>query len=638
MGNRVRLIFVAELLAALTAVTTNVATNVLPDSWRPYLWLAWPVLAVLVAVGIVLAVLVHRADSVRGPGSPERTVYYRRAMVARLRRVWVEDALERTLFRRTLVELGLTERPDLLQRSWDVVVDVPDEEPRPLGRDIPLADVVERHRSLLVLGAPGAGKTTMLLAFLRDQLDRAEQDGIVPIPVVFQLASWAAEGKPMAEWFADELSGPRYGLPPDLALDWIAGDRVLPLLDGLDEVPLDRRIACARAIDAFHRSHRLLPLLVTSRSTDYDALGLRMSLGAALVIKPLDPTQIDQHLSRLGASLAGLREAIRRQPPLAELLSSPFLLDVAIRAYHDLPASEVPDRPGPAQWQATLFSTFVNRALRRRETGPVLEAPDVVRMLAFIARALGQKLETSFFLESVDPTWLPALGRRVLKVATAFPAVMLVGGAAGMLAGLVLGLPAGIASGGLAAAMTAAVLVLAQENPPLTYGGSGNRVVGMVHHVRKLAVGAVVASVALGLIAGLCGALLELAVLPREIGDATGRWLIAGGSFIDVLGSWAYVAAVAGALTGAVVSAVHKADAADRSALRGRPIGAGLRDTAWTWGIITAATGLPATVMLGGAFGSPGLLAGILLALAFGYTRSGRSLVEYWIRVCPDFG
>ena len=47
---------------------------------------------------------------------------------------------------------------------------------------------------------------------------------------------------------------------------------VLPLLDGLDEVKAGHRAACVDAINAFRQSHGLLPLAVTSRAVDYEAL------------------------------------------------------------------------------------------------------------------------------------------------------------------------------------------------------------------------------------------------------------------------------------------------------------------------------------------------------------------------------
>jgi hypothetical protein len=323
--------------------------------------------------------------------------------------------LDRSLYRRTIIELGLTDRPGLLERSWDAVLDVADEEPHPLDRRTALVDVVQRHRGLLVRGALGAGKTTMLLTLLEELLDAAARDDVAPIPVVFALASRRSSDIPLEDWLVDELSGPLYGLPPNVARQWVADDRVLPLLDGLDEVALDRRLACVRAIDDFHRGRRVLPVIVTSRMGEYDALGLRLSLGTALLIQPLTRTLTEGYLDRLGPPLSGLREALVREPALWELLRTPFLLNVAVRAYHDLPASDIPTEGTLDERQAALITAFVDRALRRRRPGLQIAPDEAVRWLTFLAQAMGRNLDTYVFLESVDAGWLPQRLRRLTE-------------------------------------------------------------------------------------------------------------------------------------------------------------------------------------------------------------------------------
>lgn len=266
-------IVVANVLTALIAIVTNVATGVLPDAWQPYLWIAWPVLAALVLSGIPLVIYLRRTDAGHPAVTDDRAEFSRKAMLAQVRTMWVNGVLTQSLYQQTLVELGLEERPGFLRRPWDMMLETADQRPRPVEPGTRLVDVVERYRGLLMLGAPGAGKTTMLLTLLEDLLDVATHDKTAPIPVVFPLASWSSDSKPLEEWFVEELCGPLYGLSPELARSWIANDRVLPLLDGLDEVVLDKRLACAQAIEAFHRTHRLLPLVVASRIADYNALG-----------------------------------------------------------------------------------------------------------------------------------------------------------------------------------------------------------------------------------------------------------------------------------------------------------------------------------------------------------------------------
>jgi hypothetical protein len=63
MGVRRRLsgpVLASTVIGAVVAATTNIATGVFPESWRPYLWLAWPALGVLVVVLVILDQVVHR--------------------------------------------------------------------------------------------------------------------------------------------------------------------------------------------------------------------------------------------------------------------------------------------------------------------------------------------------------------------------------------------------------------------------------------------------------------------------------------------------------------------------------------------------------------------------------------------------
>ena len=83
-------------------------------------------------------------------------------------------------------------------------------------------------------------------------------------------STWTQSRKPLVEWLQDELKL-RYDVPRKIAAEWITSDQVLPLLDGLDEVRTDERDSCIDAINAFRQSHGFLPLVVTSRTAEYEA-------------------------------------------------------------------------------------------------------------------------------------------------------------------------------------------------------------------------------------------------------------------------------------------------------------------------------------------------------------------------------
>ncbi|MGI5239758.1 hypothetical protein [Dactylosporangium sp. CA-139066] len=103
---------------------------------------------------------------------------------------------------------------------------------------------------LVVLAGPVSGKTVFLL-----RLAEAYDGG--PVPVVVPVAGWDPGGRDVADWVAarvavdfPELGGPdARGVTPARRL--VAAGRVLPLLDGLHELPAAARAAALERLDAY---------------------------------------------------------------------------------------------------------------------------------------------------------------------------------------------------------------------------------------------------------------------------------------------------------------------------------------------------------------------------------------------------
>src|SRR5260370_27315155 len=142
----------------------------------------------------------------------------------------------------------------------------------------------QANGELLILGEPGSGKTTLLWKLAGDLLKRAFADKIHPIPVVVQLSTWVDKRLPLAQWLVEALSL-LYKVPRKLGQTWIEQNRLLILLDGLDEVNLKHRTACIRAINDYRKEHGLVPFVVCSRSAEYFAQAERIQLSSAVVIQ-----------------------------------------------------------------------------------------------------------------------------------------------------------------------------------------------------------------------------------------------------------------------------------------------------------------------------------------------------------------
>lgn len=161
----------------------------------------------------------------------------------------------------------------------------------PLPASVSIASVFDdMQRELLILGAPGAGKTILLLQLARELLSRARADDSQPIPVLFDLSSWTAEREPLDTWLADELRV-KYQAPRRVAEDWLMAKapnaRLTLLLDGLDAMDAAaRREACVAAINRFRQALPQVDIAICGRSADYEMLTSRLDLRGALVLQP----------------------------------------------------------------------------------------------------------------------------------------------------------------------------------------------------------------------------------------------------------------------------------------------------------------------------------------------------------------
>lgn len=276
----------------------------------------------------------------------------------------------------------------------------------PLPPETAVIDVFERVRNrLIILGRPGAGKTTALLELSASAVARAEEDPLYPIPFIFHLASWSRRWDSFEDWLIAELAKQPYSLPEKYARSLIDGEHLLLLLDGLDEVPDSNREACVKVLDQFRQDHELTYMAICSRTEQYTRLKSRIQAGKVMLL-PLTQSQIKEHLAGRGNAFAGLLEAISKDEELSELAQSPLMLNLLVQTYREVPAERLFDQlrgQTPAQ---ELLGAYVERMLELPRSGTRYTKKEVIRWLAWLAGSMKRELFPLFLVEWMQPSLL----------------------------------------------------------------------------------------------------------------------------------------------------------------------------------------------------------------------------------------
>jgi len=340
------------------------------------------------------------------PGLSRQSYRNRQILLNKVKNYWVKGVLETSLHGRALIELGLTEKLDAVERPWGLVwesCDAPQHQLPPGTRVIDKFDQLGEGRSLLILGKPGSGKTTSLLLLTRDLISRAETDSGQTMPVVFNLSSW--NNQAIADWLVQELHS-KYQVSQDIGKTWVADERqMLLLLDGLDEVSAERREACVDAINQFMQSHGQTEMVVCSRIADYEVLSRRLQLQAAIYLQPLTQEQIQQYLKTAGEELAAVRTALATDATLQELTQCPLTLNIIALAYQGMSVESLPSS-SLSERRHHLFNTYIERMFNRKGANIPYSQAQAKQWLIRLARQMVKESQTVFLIERMQPSWL----------------------------------------------------------------------------------------------------------------------------------------------------------------------------------------------------------------------------------------
>jgi hypothetical protein len=204
-------------------------------------------------------------------------------------------------------------------------------------------------------------------------------------------------------------------VPRKIAKEWVATDKVLPLLDGLDEVKDDQRANCVDAINAYRQAHGFVPLVVASRTSDYEVLNQRLRLHGAIQVRSLTRDQVTGYLADLGSGGEPVREALREDASLWELLDSPLMLYVVCIVCAGNSEAQTMHSGSVNQRRDRFFASYVHQMPSRGTADPRYPKEKTISWLSWLAHQMSTHSQTIFYLERMQFDWLPERQRWVCR-------------------------------------------------------------------------------------------------------------------------------------------------------------------------------------------------------------------------------
>ncbi|NSC23656.1 NACHT domain-containing protein [Streptomyces albus subsp. chlorinus] len=289
---------------------------------------------------------------------------------------------------------------------------------------------------LVVLGAPGAGKTVLVHRLARKLLEARGPASAAPVPVVLPLASWnPGEGRGLWRWAAERMSAEHpVPLPtPEAALDLIESGRVLPVLDGFDELPGPGQAEALRQLRASLTAHARYVL--TSRTREYtravDGAALPLPGAVAVELCPLTTGDLLRYLPRTSRRtsredpgrtkwspvlerLADPGDTARETRVLRRVLSTPLMVALARVAYSETGADPA-ELLGAGRFTTVqaverhLYDAFLTAAYADAGPGRAERARGWAAFLAGHTRHTGGTEIAWWRLEEALPSWLRRL-------------------------------------------------------------------------------------------------------------------------------------------------------------------------------------------------------------------------------------
>jgi hypothetical protein len=397
------LAFAIDLVAA-----SKLPNFVQPVQEHPW-WFLGAIVSVLGVRGVFRRRTARRDQTTTEP--PSSWAHLRAPLCAQVRETWIDGVLVPST---SALPSSLTAR---ISERADLVLSI-SQATTPLTSSMPLSNadpynLYQRAQGrLIILGEPGTGKSTMLLRIAVQLLAEAEQTPTAAVPVIFQASSWKRTSSvSLPDWLTDQLIR-SYGLPPRAARSYVWYGAVIPLIDGIDELPFSRRAALVTAINEWRKDAELLPMVVSCRTSEYRELDLQLQLRTAFEIQPLTSLEIDSWVKSLGETGKLIHARLESDEGLRAVVTTPLMLTVIVKVFARESVFTIGEAASPESSRRRLLDEYVASALAGRGNGfdshrSAYGTEEIRHWLGRLARILQVRGDNILYPDSLQADWLP---------------------------------------------------------------------------------------------------------------------------------------------------------------------------------------------------------------------------------------
>lgn len=312
-----------------------------------------------------------------------------------------------------------------------------------------------RGRKLLILGDIGSGKTTIILTLLKILIENYNDESNQPLPVFLNLSSWTNKQNNFSGWVIQEIVN-RCKISKNIAEKLISKQKLMLLLDGLDEVNPVSRKGCIQKLNGFIDDNGRTEIILCSRLKEYENIlscnlldnlsdpindknyceeNLKIRLRKAFYLETLEINQIERYLTTKISDLP--LKILLRLLRKHQLLRNPLIVFIIMKA--NINIELLPKDASSNDIFKYLFTKYIEHMLTVKEDYFRQAYPKYYKnhgktkkWLQYLANQLKRE-GIIFQIEQIQPSWLYSkIDKIIYRIVV------------GLTVGLILGLTSGL--------------------------------------------------------------------------------------------------------------------------------------------------------------------------------------------------